>query len=359
MALREATRLFDRRVWFLTYGQVLMSLGRGVLMPFATLYFYHEKGFPLTAIGLALAVAFPLGSLAGLVWGAVADRVGRKPLMMAGFGGQAIATVSLAFVESVAAYFVVIVFNSVAIAAWGPSSRAMVADVTPSDRRTRAFGLLYMANNLGLSMGLLLGGVMAAFFPYRALFFAEAAGAALFLVVVLLFVQESHRPRAQERAPVGPLAKLRAHLLDLATPARDPLFVLFAATTVLAGLGWAQFYITYTPYLKDFLGTSDAWLGAVLAVNTVMVVAFQVPLAAWAERRRRTTVLVVGTHLLAWSLLLTWAAGRLPEVALPLMVVAVFVMTVGEIVNAPVTSALTAGLAKDETRFGKYMARRT
>src|SRR5438067_10957562 len=85
----------DKRVWYLTVGQTLLSTGRGVLMPFATIYFYDVRHFPLSLIGLAYAVALPLGSVVGLAWGALADRVGRKPLMLLGFAGQAVTTAAL------------------------------------------------------------------------------------------------------------------------------------------------------------------------------------------------------------------------------------------------------------------------
>lgn len=349
--------LFDRRVWLLTWGQTLLSLGRGVLMPFATLYFYHVRGFPLTVIGLGFAIALPLGALAGLFWGAVADRAGRKPLMLLGFGGQAVSTVALAFVATPAEYVAAVVANSLAVSAWSPSARAMVADVTPAERRTRAYGLLYMANNLGMSLGLLLGGVLAVFLPYRALFFAEAAGALAFMLVVLAFVAESYAPVARGSAPADSgLRRVGQHLRDLGTPLRDRTFLMFLGVTTLAGIGWSQFYITYTPFMKDYLGSSDTWIAIVIALNTVLVVVLQVPLAAWAERRRKTTVFFLANYALAWSLMMTWAAGRVDAGGMALLLAGVFVMTLGEIAVAPVGPALAAALAGKGENFGKYMA---
>src|SRR5581483_1125363 len=296
-------RQMDARVWLLTYGQGLLSTGRGIIMPFATLYFYDVRHFPLTLVGLALAIAFPLGALVGIFWGGVADRIGRKPLMLLGFLGQAMCAVAYAFVVTVPAYFEVTILYAIAVSAWGPSARAMVADVTPEDRRGRAYGLLYLANNLGLSVGLLVGAILVAFLPYRSLFFAEAAGAAAYLVVVALAVEESHA-RAPGAKEEGGLARLRHHVRDLSTPLRDRRFLAVLLVATLGGIGWSQLYSTYAPFMKDVLSATAMGIGVVVAINTVMVVALQVPLSAWADRRSRTRVLLLGNALLAASLLL-------------------------------------------------------
>lgn len=352
-----ARREVDARLWLLVYGQLVLSIGRGVLLPFATLYFYNERGFPLAFIGLTFAVALPLGALVGLAWGTLSDRFGRKPLMILGFVGHVATTTGLAFVETPAQYFGIVLLNAISVSAWNPSARAMVADVTPPDRRTRAYGLLYLANNAGISVGLVLGGALALVLPYATLFFVEAAGALGYLVVVMLFVAESHHARVASPAR-GPLATVAGHLASVSVPLRDRRFLLFATCGVLAGFGWSQFYVTYSPYMKNVVGASDAGIGALFAVNTVMVVALQVPVAAWAERRRRTRVYILATYLLAWSLLLTWAAGRVELVAarLAVMAVAIAIMTLGEIAVVPVGSALVAALAGGQQHHGKYMA---
>lgn len=349
--------LFDRRVWYLMVGQVLLSLGRGVMMPFATIYFYNEKGFPLALIGLTFAIAMPAGATVGLLWGSLADRIGRKPLMLLGFASATLTTASLAFVETVPQYMVAVIANFVAFSAFNPAARAMIADVTPDDRRTRAYGLQYLANNAGISAGLLLGGVLAIFLPYRMLFFVEAAGIASYLVVIALLVEESHR-READAAPGRGLARVAGHFRGISLPLRDPRFLLFALCGVLAGLGWAQFYITYSPYMKNYLDLGDVGIALIFAINTLLVVLLQVLIATWAERRRRTTVYIIANQLLAWSLILTWLSGRVDGFAprFGILAAGIVVMTLGEIMVVPVGSALVAGLAASKNDFGKYMA---
>lgn len=348
----------DPRVRVLTLGQLVLSVGRGVLMPFATLYFYNVQHFPLALIGLAFAIALPAGAVVGLFWGALADRVGRKPLMILGFTGMACTTAGLAFVTRPSEYIGIVVLNAIAISAWNPAARAMVADVTDASRRTRAYGLLYLANNAGISLGLVLGGLVALALPYRALFFFEAAGAAAYLLVVMLLVAESRTPTPETPRVESAARKVGRHLASVATPLRDARFLVFGLATMLAGFGWCQLYITYSPFMANRLGFSDAWIGAMLAINTVLVVALQVPIARWAEARERTWVYLVANQLLAWSLLLTWLAGRAAGFGpqLGIVALAIAIQTLGEIMVVPVGSAMAAALAGGEEHFGKYMA---
>lgn len=359
--LRSYRGLFDSRVWYLTYGQVFQSLGRGVLMPFMTLYFYNVQGFPLILVGTAFAIAFPTGALFGLVWGALADRYGRKPLMLVGFGAHALTTASLAFVETVPQFFVAMTLNSIATSAWVPASRAMIADVTTPARRTRAYGLTYMANNLGLSVGLLAGGALAILLPYRALFFIEALGTAAYFLVILVFVRESFPQRAHDVAPgaaASPLRRVARHVHDIGTPLRDRRFLVYSLVILLIGMGYGQFYITFSPWMANVIGSGDTWIAIIFAINTVMVILLQIPIAHWAERRRRTAIFAYGAYLQATSLLLTWAAGRIGGLdgALALMVGATILLTLQEIALAPAMPALVASLAGRPERVGKYMA---
>ncbi len=355
-AVEEYRGLFDHRVWILTGGQTMLSLGRGILFPFITIYYYNVRGFPLALVGLGFALAFPAGALVGLVWGSLSDRWGRKPLQLLGFFGSGAATALLPFVTTVPQLLAALVAQSVMSSAAGPSTRAMIADITPADRRTRAYGLTYMANNLGMSAGLVLGGFLAVLLPYRVLFFAEALGAAAYGFVILIFVAESHRPPARE-ARASLVTRVTEPFQGLTRPFLDRGFQLFAVAGMFAGIGWSQFYVTYGPYLKNVLLAPDAAIGTLYSINTVMVVLLQIPIAAWAERRARTRVYVSANFLLAYSLLLTWAAGRVTGVtyALGLMALGIIVMTVGEIMQVPVGAALTASLAGGRDT-GKYMA---
>jgi MFS family permease len=97
---------------------------------------------------------------AGLVWallptylGRLADRFGRKPMMIVGLVMAAISSVVIPALSSVAAFAVLWALQALCYAAGDPAEQALVADLTGSDRRGRAYGLYAMAADLGATIG--------------------------------------------------------------------------------------------------------------------------------------------------------------------------------------------------------------
>lgn len=355
-ALAAYRGLFDARVWILSYGQVVQSAGRGMLMPFMALYFYNVLGFPLTTLGVAWALSAALGFFSSIVGGAYADRTGRRPIMLVGLLANGASVLAFAFVESIPQFFAASIAQGLVGSMFPVGSRAAVADMTPRDRRVRAYGLLYMANNFGMSAGLLLGGVLIAFLPYRALFYFEAAAHLAFFFVVLVGVPETFRGKGVNETP---LANARQILRDFRIPLRDGAFLAFIGVDILAAFGMSTFYNVLTPYMKNYAGLPDSLIGPLVAINTVMVVVLQAPLAAYAERRRKSTVLLQASYLLGWSLLAFWLAAqlRLQGVATVtvLMGVAMAIYTLAEILRVPVVPALVSDLAPSPDAYGKYL----
>lgn len=97
---------------------------------------------------------------AGLVWallpaylGRLADRFGRKPVMILGLVMAAVSSVVIPALSSVAAFAVLWALQALCYAAGDPAEQALVADLTGSDRRGRAYGLYAMAADLGATIG--------------------------------------------------------------------------------------------------------------------------------------------------------------------------------------------------------------
>src|ERR671916_1900126 len=150
----RASLAFDRRVWLLLFAMLAFRFGQGLFYPFSTIHFHNVVGIPLSLVGAGLGSLAAASVVSGLVSGPLSDRYGRKPLMLASLSGTAAAFCAFAFVEGFAAYLAV----SVAAGLIGPTMfdaarNAMVADVTQSGRRSRAYGLVRVGGNVGWSLG--------------------------------------------------------------------------------------------------------------------------------------------------------------------------------------------------------------
>src|SRR6185436_7927359 len=137
---------------------LIMALATFVF-PFLAL-FLQSKGYSVAQTGLVVSL-FGLGSIpAGPLAGWLADRVGRRPTLIASLLSAAAFTAllpSLSTLPGVAA--VVFVLGLAVHAYWAPAN-ALVADILPKERYADAFGLMYWERNIGVAVSFALGGAL-------------------------------------------------------------------------------------------------------------------------------------------------------------------------------------------------------
>ncbi|HET9614008.1 MAG TPA: MFS transporter [Candidatus Limnocylindrales bacterium] len=144
-------------------AELIVWLGFGALLPIMPLYF-TEHGVDLQMLGVVVA-AWPAARLVGEpVFGWVADRTRRVPLMVAGNVGAGIFLfLPLVFV-GVVPFTILRALAGLATAMYDPAARGYIADATPPDRRGEAFGVYGAAQMGGLLLGPAIGGLGATIF---------------------------------------------------------------------------------------------------------------------------------------------------------------------------------------------------
>ena len=156
---------------------LIVEIGR-VTLPQAT----RIAGWMLAAFALAQFFAGP-------VLGNLGDRFGRRPVLMLAMLAYALDYALMAWAPTLAWLFLGRLVAGVAGASFGPAG-AVIADVTPPDRRAAGFGLLGACFGIGFIIGPALGGLVATF-GHRAPFVAAAALAALNAAAMFLFLPET------------------------------------------------------------------------------------------------------------------------------------------------------------------------
>lgn len=351
-AARDYVRLFDKRVRLLALGQLANTLGRGMAIPFLGVYFLLERGFPLTDVAAGYSAYAVSAVVFGLVAGAVADRFGRKPVMLASLASSALVLYAFVLVDSFPQYLLAMAAAGGATALYGPAARAMVADATPRDRRARAYGLLYLASNLGFGLGVVIGGAVASW-SYEAVFAAAALGALAFFLVIQWTV-----PETLARAERSTAAEDLRAMLDWRSPLTHGPFLLFVAIDLLFSLAWSLFNSYLPVYTVTAVGLDTLHVGIVFAVNGGLVVLLQLPASSLAERQPRTRMLTLAALAMGFACVAFWAAGRLAateSIAFAALAAAMIVLTVSEMLRSPVQPAFVADLAQSG-HVAKYMS---
>lgn len=322
--------------WWLWAGTLASSLAMFVF-PFLAL-FLSERGFTVEQAGL-VAASFGGGSiLAGPLGGHLADRLGRRPTLIAALAATSAVTALLGFLQSASSIAAAVLVLGIVANAHRPAVGAMTADLVAPAERPRAFGLLYWAVNLGMAVSLVVGGALAAY-GYVWLFLADAATTLVFTVLVFRNVPET-RPADASPATAAGTGGYGRVLEDRALVSF--LFVNFAFV-----LSFWQFQVAM-PLDMARHGLGPAAFGRVLAINGLLIATAQPFLTPWALRFDS------GRVLAAASLLVGLGFGGFAFCSTALQyAAATAVWTVGEILALPVAHAVVADLSPESLR-GRY-----
>lgn len=210
----------------------------------------------------------------GPVLGMMSDRFGRRPILLISLAGLAIDFLFMALAPSLAWLFVGRIINGLTAASFS-TANAYVADVTPPDKRAKAFGWMGSAFSFGFLVGPALGGFLGDI-DLRLPFFVAAVLTTINWLYGFFVLPESLPPEKRvakfdwKRAnPVGSLVFLRSHadLLGLATVG----FLFQLAHTVLPAI-----FVLYTGYrygwTPGFMGLTMMATGlAGVIVQTLLV----------------------------------------------------------------------------------------
>ncbi|HIG73748.1 MAG TPA: MFS transporter [Bacteroidetes bacterium] len=325
---------FPRPFWVLFAGTLVNRLGL-VVLPFLTLYLTGVKGYSVEAATLVVSLHGAGGFAAGFAGGALADRLGRKAVLVGSLLGGAVLFAVLPEAEAFVALAGLMVGAGLVGESYRPAVSAAVSDLVEPARQARAFALMYWAINVGAAVGPAVGGLLAERVGYRALFWVDAVTMATFALVVALGVPET-RPDEPAGRP-RPRGRLRLAL-------RDPALVGLACASLAVGTVFMQAFSTL-PLVMRADGLGEAAFGLAVTVNGGIVVALSLPVARWAETR-------IGPGLLAGAAAVIGlgVGGHVFADTLGGHLLAAAVWSVGEVAFLPFVPVAVARLAPDELR---------
>ena len=330
-----------REVWLLFATNLINRAGM-MILPFLVLYLTRELQFSASRAGLMLAVYGATAIVAGPVSGRLTDHIGALPIMRVSLVATGLMLLVFPLARSFASVLVLTVLWSFCAELFRPASLAAITHVVPSHQRKAAFALNRLAINLGMSIGPALGGFLAAA-SFRAMFVVDAittliAGAVLSLTV--------WRPLTGVGAPEWDRESRDG---SPETMFRDTAFLIFLGAVFLVGIVFFQHEAALPLYLVRYLGLSTAFYGMLFSVNTLLIVALEVPLNTATAHWPNSRSLIIG------SLLFAIGFGALAIIASPAGVVAtVVVWTFGEMMLFPAMAAHLGDIAPEDRR-GSYM----
>jgi MFS family permease len=323
--------------WYVWAGALINRLG-GFVYTFLALYLTQARHFTVAEAGLMVSL-YGLGSIAaGPVGGFFADRFGRRVTMLAGFSLGAAAMLNLGFARGRWHIAVATLLLGFLNDMYRPAQQATVADVVPAEERTRAYGYLYWAVNLGFAGAAMIAGFLADV-SYTWLFIGDAATTLLCGLVIYWKVPETHPERhveAHARSRPSPFI-----------PLRDGSYMAFIVAQMMCILVFTQSNSTLPIDMRAH-GVAPKLYGTLIAINGVMIVLLQPMAIAVVQRFSRTRVLAVGALLTGLGFGLNALGHSAGWYAFTILV-----WTSGELAFSPVTPTVVADLAPPSLR-GTY-----
>lgn len=336
---------YPKSFWTLMIVAFIDRLGGALLFPFFALYITSKFSVGMTQVGVLFAT-FSLSGLVGTsIGGAMADRFGRKVMVIFGLVTSSVSAILMGLVNSIEAFFLLALLVGLLSNSAGPAHQAMITDLLPENKRAEGFGLFRIIFNMAVVIGPAIGGLLAAR-SYLSLFITDAVISLISAGIVFRFIPET-KPQALPGAPVESVFGTFGGYVRVF---KDSLFMFFIFAMILTGLVYMNMNTTLGVYLRDVYSVPESGYGLILSLNAAMVVLLQFPITRRIESKSPMLVMALGAALYAIGFTMYGFVS-----IYVMFLLAMVIITIGEMLIAPISQALTARFAPEDMR-GRYMA---
>ena len=310
-------------------------IGFGIVMP--VLPFYAKSyGANATILGLLFTSYSGAQFLCAPLWGRLADRIGRRRVILLTVTGTTLSLLLLGLAQSLAGLFAARLLAG-AFGANVSVASAYVADVTHEAERTRWMAMIGASFGIGFALGPAIGGLLSPF-GYHVPMLAAAGLAATNLAFAAITLTEPESHAAATVSAEGPGNRWQV--------LRDPLLLRLCIAYFAFSVGVTQLEIVFAYFMKDRFGFDAREFGLLLVAMAVVMGTIQGGgMKALAARFGERTLVVTGSLLLAVAFL---AIPFAPVIGFLFAVLTV--AAVGRAITQPPLMSLASHVATPKTR---------
>jgi MFS family permease len=341
--LRSLNPRLPRDIWVLQLGGLANAFGNGIMLPFLIIYLHNVRGIALGIAGLVAATNSVCGFISGFAAGSLSDRIGPRRVLIGALCLMAVVTAFFPLVHHAWQAFLLYGISGLGSGSFWPSQSTLLSALAPTERRHSAFATQRLTMNLGVALGGLVGGAIASF-SFTALFLVDAATFLGYVVVLLRLTSPELHPE-REGGSYLDVVRNRVYMSYVGLNS-----LIIAASISI----WVELL---PPFAKNQAHVSPQGIGVVWAVDSLVVVIAQLPVAKLLEGRRRMRSLALMSLVWAASLVAFDAAGYWTSgwIAAGLLAAITAVFAIGECLHGTVHVPLSADLAQPRV-VGRYLA---
>ena len=330
----------SREVWWLALITLINRAGTMVI-PFLSIYLTEDLNFSLNNVAWIMSM-FGLGSVLGSwLGGKLTDKIGYYKIMVFSLFTSGFLFIGLQFVKTLELFYLSIFILMLVADMFRPAMFVALSAYSKPENKTRSVTLIRLAINLGFSAGPAIGGLIITALSYSGLFWVDGI-TCIIATLVLILVLNPKKARIQDNIIVE----------NPDSAYRDKPFMIFFFAMILFGIIFLQYFSTMPIYYRQVHTLSELQVGLLLGANGLFIFLFEMPLIKWLETTnyKKTGLILFGAILTGFSFLIlnftTWSG---------ILILGMFLMTVGEMIAFPFSNAFAMQRAKKGNQ-GEYMA---
>jgi MFS family permease len=347
------------QVWILTLGRFLSYTGTGFTLFYAPIFFVNQLGLSATAVGLALGSSQISGILGRFLGGSLSDSPlwGRRRTLLLSAIISAVASFILATTKDFTSLVLGNILMGLGVGLYWPATEAAITDLTVGEERREAFALTRLADNLGLQVGIILGGLLITLTgAYWALFVIDGISFMIFFGLIYYTITETYKPKI---LPLSTGTGKTQNGWKIAL--QDRSLLVYVAVNILFTLYVSQTQSTIPLYFSNFIpalsgkGFSPGILTALFTWHTVLLVGFQIPIARAFRRFSHTNSLIISALLWGMGFILIGMTGMAQSGNIFFAILGLGILSIAIVSYTPAASSIVADLAPESLR-GIYLA---
>lgn len=270
---KQKMPIWRKNLYVLWVSVFLAGIGFSEFNPFLPLYISTIGHYPVHLLnlysGLVYSVTFIVSATTAPLWGKLADKLGRKPMILRAAAGMAIVIFLMGLVQNVWELIILRALQGL-FAGLVSNSITLVATETPKNKSGKALGSLAASLTGGNLIGPLLGGSLASVFSYRTTFFITGFILATVFVIIFFFVHETDFQPVTEKK----LNSARGVIHELKSP--QIVFGLLVTTMIIQAVNYSinpiiSLYVKQLMHNSSGVTFASGLVSALPGVATMLV----------------------------------------------------------------------------------------
>lgn len=354
--LKSLYNQYPPQYWLMITGIVISTAGGSMIWPFLLIYASKKLDLPLSTVAALISINAGTGLAASFLAGTLADKIGRKAVMVFSLAMSGVAYFFLMQAETYSHFAMLMVLIGFSNPLYQVGADAMLADMIPTEQRTDAYAINRIANNAAFGIGPAVGGFLAST-SYNLAFYGASIGFIIYSLLLFFLAKETLGKALSETKSHLDTEQVQAQSGRSGTSSngygrvfQDKGYMAFVGLIGLGLIAPSMLWILMPVYTNSNFGVHEALYGWIPTTNAFMCVFIQYSVTQLT--RQYKTLPVAATGMLLYAL----GAG-----SVALMTgfwgfwLSMVLLTFGELTLIPPASKYVADIAPADLR-GRYMS---